>query len=79
MELKKQWREDVEVHQGQYNFNSLSFFNDFYIGWIANKKRKQNKERTSLVSMKINYKKEFVKNKQGYLKYLDLNKVKQES
>ena len=27
----------------------------------------------------INYKKEFVKNKQGYLKYLDLNKVKQES
>ena len=24
--------------------------------------------------MKINYKKEFVKNKQGYLKYLDLNK-----
>ena len=26
--------------------------------------------------MKINYKKEFVKNKQGYLKYLDLNKVK---
>lgn len=57
----------------------ISFFNNFDIGWITTKKRRQNKERTSLVSMKINYKKEFVKNKQGYLKYLDLNKVKQES
>ena len=57
----------------------ISFFNNFDIGWITTKKGDKNKERTSLVSMKINYKKEFVKNKQGYLKYLDLNKVKQES